>query len=182
MLGNFSLRELVPGAYFIFKEVYMPFGIQPVHLIVIALVALLVFGPSKLPDIGRGVGKALVEFKRGLRDMSDGFDEEVSPPATPAVPVTTSMIYQPVAISQPATPNVPVQATPKPGVVYCSICGSPNLSAARFCNACGSPLAVVSIETADHSLESQCAHQSVVVVHPVSTLHDEPVDSAPISQ
>lgn len=160
----------------------MPFGIQPVHLIVIALVALLVFGPSKLPDIGRGVGKALVEFKRGMRDMSDGFQEEVSPSATPAVPIATQVFYQPVAISQPAIPTAPLQASPKPGAVYCSICGSPNLSGARFCNACGSPVAVVSIETVDPSLESQCASQPMVEAQPVLTFRDEPVDSATISQ
>lgn len=38
-------------------------AISPWHIILIALVALLLFGPNKLPELGRGFGKMLREFK-----------------------------------------------------------------------------------------------------------------------
>ncbi len=39
---------------------------QPFHLLVILLVALLIFGPGKLPEIGSGLGKAIRDFKKAF--------------------------------------------------------------------------------------------------------------------
>lgn len=47
------------------------FNIGPTELIVVLIIALIVFGPKRLPEIGRTVGKSLREFKRaseGIRD------------------------------------------------------------------------------------------------------------------
>jgi len=41
----------------------------PMHILLIVLVALLFFGPSKLPELGRGVGKMLREFKAGAKGL-----------------------------------------------------------------------------------------------------------------
>ena len=41
------------------------------ELIVILVIALLIFGPSALPKIGRSIGKTLGEFKKGIREESD---------------------------------------------------------------------------------------------------------------
>ncbi len=49
------------------------FGLQPWHLIVILAVALIVFGPSRLPEIGRALGKSISEF----RDAATGAQEEI---------------------------------------------------------------------------------------------------------
>lgn len=43
-------------------------------LILIIIIALLLFGPNKLPELGRAFGRTLKEFKKGARDMMD--DEE----------------------------------------------------------------------------------------------------------
>jgi sec-independent protein translocase protein TatA len=40
------------------------------HLLVIFFVALLVFGPKKLPELGRGIGDGIRELKKGLNDAS----------------------------------------------------------------------------------------------------------------
>jgi sec-independent protein translocase protein TatA len=48
------------------------------ELILIFFVALLVFGPRKLPDIGRSIGKALGEFRRATTDLKQTLEEEVS--------------------------------------------------------------------------------------------------------
>ncbi len=40
------------------------------ELILILFIALIIFGPGKLPDVGRAVGKALREFRRASRDLA----------------------------------------------------------------------------------------------------------------
>ena len=50
------------------------FSLGTTELVVIAVVALLVFG-SRLPQVGRSLGKGLVEFKKGLRDIGDEIDQ-----------------------------------------------------------------------------------------------------------
>lgn len=47
------------------------------ELLVIALVALIIFGPRKLPEIGRTVGKSLAEFKRASEDFKRTWEYEV---------------------------------------------------------------------------------------------------------
>jgi sec-independent protein translocase protein TatA len=42
--------------------------LQPMHLILILAIALIVFGPGKLPQIGSGLGKSISEFKKALAE------------------------------------------------------------------------------------------------------------------
>jgi sec-independent protein translocase protein TatA len=44
---------------------------QPMHLLVILGIALLIFGPKKLPDLGKGLGEGIRKFKSGLREDTD---------------------------------------------------------------------------------------------------------------
>ncbi len=146
----------------------MPFGIQPLHLVIIAVVALLIFGPSRLPEIGRGIGKALKEFQRGTKEMGESFKEEVTKPvedsaAAPAQPPAaySQSIPQPLpqpipqsipqaSAAQPVQQNAaqpsweaetPTEAQPQPAAGnFCNSCGSSNPAGARFCNKCGSPI------------------------------------------
>jgi TatA/E family protein of Tat protein translocase len=52
-------------------------SIGPAELILIFVIALLVFGPKKLPEIGRSVGKALREFKRTSDEIKGRIEEEI---------------------------------------------------------------------------------------------------------
>ena len=54
---------------------------QPMHLLVLAGIALLVFGPKKLPELGKGLGEGL----RGFKAAMSGNDK----PAEPVPPTTT---------------------------------------------------------------------------------------------
>jgi sec-independent protein translocase protein TatA len=47
----------------------------PGHLLIIAVVALIFFGPAKLPELGRGFGKMIREFKSGTKESF--FEDEV---------------------------------------------------------------------------------------------------------
>jgi sec-independent protein translocase protein TatA len=100
----------------------MPFRIEPLDIVLILIVALLIFGPSRLPEIGRGIGKALNEFHKGTKGMVEGFTEEVSSP-TP---------------KPPPPPSRPLR--PTSGNV-CAQCGAANVPDATFCNYCGAKLA-----------------------------------------
>jgi sec-independent protein translocase protein TatA len=41
---------------------------QPMHLLVIFFIALLVFGPKKLPELGKGLGEGIRALKEGMKD------------------------------------------------------------------------------------------------------------------
>lgn len=56
--------------------------LQPMHLIVILGIALLVFGPKKLPELGKGLGESI----RGFREAMKGEEEKPKPPSAPSGP------------------------------------------------------------------------------------------------
>lgn len=45
-------------------------------LILILIVLLIMFGPNKLPELGRAFGNTLKEFKKATKDLTDGEDED----------------------------------------------------------------------------------------------------------
>jgi sec-independent protein translocase protein TatA len=51
---------------------------QPMHMLVILFIALLIFGPSKLADLGKGLGDGIRNFKSAIKD-----GENPPPPPTP---------------------------------------------------------------------------------------------------
>ena len=58
---------------------------QPMHLLVIFAIALLIFGPKKLPELGKGIGEGIRALKSGMKEGSE------DPPKTPpSAPTTTN--------------------------------------------------------------------------------------------
>ena len=47
------------------------------ELIIIFIIALIVFGPRKLPELGKSLGKSLAEFKRASNDLRSTLEEEI---------------------------------------------------------------------------------------------------------
>jgi len=59
--------------------------LQPRHLLVILAVALILFGPKKLPELGKGLAEGIRNFKNAIKtDGSDSKPEASVVPATPA--------------------------------------------------------------------------------------------------
>lgn len=50
-------------------------SIGPLELVLILVVALVVFGPKKLPDLGRAVGQGLREFRKASREITDEIEK-----------------------------------------------------------------------------------------------------------
>lgn len=48
---------------------------QPMHLIIVLGIALLFFGPKKLPELGKGLGEAIRGFKKGINEINEKEDE-----------------------------------------------------------------------------------------------------------
>ncbi len=68
----------------------MPFGIGIWELLILLLVLLLVFGPKRLPEMGRQLGKGMREFKDSVTGDSKDDDRSVElPPAEPVATVTS---------------------------------------------------------------------------------------------
>jgi sec-independent protein translocase protein TatA len=61
------------------------FGIEGPYWIIILVIGLLLFG-RRLPEIGRNVGKSIVEFKRGLKDAGNEAEKEASRSSTQHLP------------------------------------------------------------------------------------------------
>ena len=53
------------------------FGFHAPELIIILVVALLIFGPKRLPEMGAGVGKFIKEFRKGVNEISNPKEEKV---------------------------------------------------------------------------------------------------------
>ena len=78
--------------------------LQPWHLIVLAIVAFLLFGAKRLPELGNGLGEGLKGFKEGLKGVSDP-----TPPAPPAPTVQSVQQQAPAPAPPPASNPVDQQ-------------------------------------------------------------------------
>ena len=50
------------------------------EIILVLIIALLLFGAKRLPEIGRSMGKAIKEFKKSFKDVTDELDEDLNSP------------------------------------------------------------------------------------------------------
>lgn len=62
------------------------FGLSPLEIGAIVLVGLLLFG-RRLPEVGRSLGKGIIEFKRGLKGVEEEVDAQARQPSRPAEPL-----------------------------------------------------------------------------------------------
>jgi sec-independent protein translocase protein TatA len=76
----------------------------PLELVIILVIALLILGPGKLPDVGAALGKSIREFRKASSDVADAtrIDTSPLPPTPPSAP--------PAATAAPAAPAAPPAA------------------------------------------------------------------------
>lgn len=108
-------------------------ALQPGHLIVILVIVLLIFGPGKLPELGKAVGDGLRELKKATSNE----DKDTAQATLPAGPVAAA----PTPIST-ATGAGATAATTTNRV--CPSCRGAVTAGDKFCGNCGASMDVVS--------------------------------------
>jgi sec-independent protein translocase protein TatA len=94
------------------------FGIGMPELIIILVIALIVIGPQKLPDIARSLGKGLAEFKKASDDFQNNIREEAAKePEKTAAPqnvASTDKAHMDTTAASEAKPEEAVKKDVKP--------------------------------------------------------------------
>ena len=96
----------------------LPFNIGPGELILILVIALVVLGPGKLPDVAQSLGKSLREFRKAASDVTDAAKVDAPAPSPAPTPPTTP----PPSPNMPAIPAAP--AAPDATAVEPPVAGS----------------------------------------------------------
>jgi sec-independent protein translocase protein TatA len=92
-------------------------AVKPVHILILVIVIILLFGAKRLPDLARSVGQSLKIFKSEVKDLTDDKDKAApvagtptayTQPATPPVaPYSNGSIPDPVVAAEPVRPAEP---------------------------------------------------------------------------
>jgi sec-independent protein translocase protein TatB len=77
------------------------------HMIVVFIVVLVVFGPQKLPELARGLGKLMAEFRKASTDFKSAFEEEMRDMERQALQAERKKAAEAAAASASAEPNQP---------------------------------------------------------------------------
>jgi TatA/E family protein of Tat protein translocase len=98
----------------------------PLELVIILVIALLILGPGKLPDVGAALGKSIREFRKASSDVQEAVSVNVDtsplpatpPPVAPAptapAPAAVTAAPAPAAAVEPAPPAADAVAEPAP--------------------------------------------------------------------
>ena len=92
-------------------------GLSPLHLIIVLVIAVLVLGPGKLPEVGATLGKAIREFRKASTDMQESVRlEAMHSPAPAALPTVAPVLAAPPPLAplEPSAPAGPSDTPPPP--------------------------------------------------------------------
>jgi sec-independent protein translocase protein TatA len=106
----------------------------PMELVIILVIALMVFGAGKLPEVGSALGRGIKEFKKATTDEPKEISSGTSTPVPPATTATTAPVGS-VPSGTPLSGSTATAANP-----YCPQCGAQSTSESRFCPRCGASL------------------------------------------
>ena len=94
-------------------------NIGPGELILILVIALVIIGPGRLPDVGSALGKSIREFRKASTEVADAVRIDAAPaPAGPASVTQASAPSDPAAV---ATTAVAPPAEPQPNVLQTTV-------------------------------------------------------------
>jgi sec-independent protein translocase protein TatA len=83
----------------------VPFGFHPIELVIVLVLALLFFGPKRLPEMGSAVGKTIKEFQKSIKEVTAPAEDKATaalPPAPPAAPTVSAPPAPPAAMESAA--------------------------------------------------------------------------------
>ena len=84
----------------------------PLELVIILVIALLILGPGKLPDVGSALGKSIREFRKASSDLGDSVKVDTSPLPPQEPPTqTTTVAPHTTDLPAPVAPTTPTAAT-----------------------------------------------------------------------
>jgi sec-independent protein translocase protein TatA len=82
----------------------------PLELVIILVIALLILGPGKLPDVGSALGKSIREFRKASSDLGDSVKVDTSPLPPQEAPPAPAPAVAPPATEAPGAPVVPASS------------------------------------------------------------------------
>ena len=82
------------------------------EMVVIAVIALIIFGPRKLPELGKSLGKSIAEFKRASNELKNTLEDEIR---TEELQEARKSAHIPPSASVPGTTSVPSAAAAPEG-------------------------------------------------------------------
>ena len=82
----------------------------PLELVIILIVALLILGPGKLPEVGAALGKSIREFRKASSDIAEATRVDTAPLPPTAAPIATPV--QSVPVPEPTAAAAPIAAPP----------------------------------------------------------------------
>lgn len=99
----------------------MPFNVGPLELVIVLVIALLVIGPRRLPEMGNSLGKTIREFRKASSDVTDAVTLEpeskpaaqqamATPSASPPSPESGAPSEAAAGAGDEATPAEPAPA------------------------------------------------------------------------
>jgi sec-independent protein translocase protein TatA len=70
----------------------MPFGFHPFELVIVLVLALLFFGPKRLPEMGSAVGRTIREFQKSIKEVTAPAEDKATAalPPSPQAPVESA--------------------------------------------------------------------------------------------
>lgn len=101
-------------------------GLTPAHMLLILVIALIVIGPGKLPEVGAAIGKSLREFQKASGQVQDSISAQPTAPAqqqpqstaAPQPPAQSYYAAQPGSVQMPNPAQQPYPGQPYPQQGY----------------------------------------------------------------
>ena len=94
----------------------MPFNVGPMELIIVLVIALLILGPGKLPEVGAAFGKTIREFRKASTDIQESTNLATSPSTPAPAPAPAAQVAPapaPNTLTEAVAPNS-LSAEPAP--------------------------------------------------------------------
>jgi TatA/E family protein of Tat protein translocase len=92
-------------------------NISPIHLVIVLIIALIVIGPGKLPEVGAALGKSIKEFRKAASDITETAHAEAAPIAAATAAAVAPAPVAPAQVAAPVTYAAAAPAYTAPEVI-----------------------------------------------------------------